>query len=42
MFINAQRGRLGMRLSQHEREGGDSQSGSGRGWPTKERAADAW
>lgn len=42
MFVNAQRGRLGMRLSQHEREGGDGQSGSGRGWPAKERAADAW
>jgi radical SAM superfamily enzyme YgiQ (UPF0313 family) len=42
MFINAQRGRLGMRLSQGEREGGDGQAGSGRGWLAKERAADAW
>jgi radical SAM superfamily enzyme YgiQ (UPF0313 family) len=42
MFINAQRGRLGMRLTQHEREGGSSQPGSGRGWPAKERATDAW
>lgn len=42
MFLNAQRGRLGMRLTQHEREGGSGQTGSGRGWPAKERAADAW
>jgi radical SAM superfamily enzyme YgiQ (UPF0313 family) len=41
MFLNAQRGRLGMRLTQHEREGDGGQPG-GRGWPTKERAADAW
>ena len=42
MLLNAQRGRLGMRLTQHEREGGGGQSGSGRGWPAKERAADVW
>ncbi len=42
MFINAQRGRWGMRLSQQEREAGHGQSGSGRGWSTKERATDAW
>ncbi len=42
LFINAQRGRLGMRLTQHERENGGDQAGSGRGWPAKERAADAW
>jgi radical SAM superfamily enzyme YgiQ (UPF0313 family) len=42
MFVNAQRGRLGMRLTQHEREGGNGQGGSGRGWPAQERAADAW
>ena len=42
MFINAQRGRLGMRLSQNEREEGSGPTGSGRGWPTSERAADAW
>ncbi len=41
MFLNAQRGRWGMRLTQHEREGEDEQN-SGRGWLTKERAADAW
>ena len=38
MFLNARRGRLGMRLTQHEREGDPS----GRGWPAEERAADAW
>jgi anaerobic magnesium-protoporphyrin IX monomethyl ester cyclase len=42
MFVNVQRGRLGMRLTQHERENGDAGAGSGRGWPAKERAADAW
>lgn len=42
LFINAQRGRLGMRLTQHERESSGNQPGSGRGWPAKERAADAW
>ena len=38
LFLNARRGRLGMRLTVHEREGGPS----GRGWPAEERAADAW
>ena len=41
MFLNAQRGRWGMRLTQHEREGDDGQN-SGRGWLTPERTADAW
>ena len=41
MFLNVQRGRLGMRLTQHEREG-DNGSNSGRGWSAKERTADAW
>jgi len=30
-FINARRGRLGMRLARHEREGDPNQPGSGRG-----------
>jgi len=42
MFINAQRGRLGMYRTQHEREIGKGQAGSGRGWSAKERATDAW
>lgn len=42
MFVNAQRGRLGMYLTRHEQEGGHNQPGSGRGWPAKERAVDAW
>lgn len=42
MYINAQRGYRGMLQTQHEREGDNNQSGSGRGWPTQERAADAW
>jgi hypothetical protein len=41
MFLNSQRGRLGMRLAQHEREGHDGPN-SGRGWSAEERAADAW
>lgn len=41
LYLNARRGRLGMRLTQHEREEGGS-GGSGRGWPAGERAADAW
>jgi radical SAM superfamily enzyme YgiQ (UPF0313 family) len=42
MFVNARRGRLGMRLTQHEREEQVGQAGSGRGWPANERAVDAW
>ncbi len=42
MYINAQRGRLGMRLTQNEREGGSGQNGSGRGWSAQERATNAW
>ena len=42
MFANAKRGRLGMRLSQHEREGGDGQENGGRGWETAERANEGW
>lgn len=41
MFFNARRGRLGMRLTQHERESGRG-PGSGRGWAPAERAADGW
>jgi radical SAM superfamily enzyme YgiQ (UPF0313 family) len=41
-FANARRGRLGMWLTRHEREGDGGQAGSGRGWPAQERAADAW
>jgi len=42
MFINAQRGRWGMRLTQNERDGGGGQPGSGRGWSTQERAVEGW
>ncbi|GAB4424775.1 MAG: radical SAM protein [Anaerolineae bacterium] len=42
LYLNAQRGRWGMRLTRHQREDGQPASGSGRGWPAKERAADAW
>jgi radical SAM superfamily enzyme YgiQ (UPF0313 family) len=41
MFLNVQRGRLGMRLTRHEREGDNGQN-SGRGWSAQERTADAW
>lgn len=40
MALNVGRGRLGMRLTQDERE--TVSEGSGRGWEAKERAADAW
>jgi anaerobic magnesium-protoporphyrin IX monomethyl ester cyclase len=40
LFANAQRGRLGMYLTLHER--GNRAVGSGRGWPTARRASDAW
>ena len=39
--LNAWRGRLGMRLTRHQREEGQ-RSGSGRGWPAGRRAADGW
>lgn len=42
LFLNAQRGRLGMRLTQHQRENGRTPDASGRGWPAEDRAADAW
>lgn len=42
MLINAQRGRWGMRLTRHQREGNPDQPGSGRGWSPTERATDAW
>jgi hypothetical protein len=42
MFVNAQRGRWGMRLTQHEREGGNGQPGGGRGWSTQDRAVEGW
>jgi radical SAM superfamily enzyme YgiQ (UPF0313 family) len=42
MFVNARRGRLGMRLTEHEREGGSGQESGGRGWGTAERADDGW
>jgi hypothetical protein len=32
----------GMRLTQHERESGGGQSGSGRGWSAQERAVEGW
>jgi anaerobic magnesium-protoporphyrin IX monomethyl ester cyclase len=42
LFLNARRGRLGMSMTQSERETGDQKPGSGRGWRTEQRAADAW
>lgn len=42
LWLNARRGRLGMALTRREREGDGHQPGSGRGWPTPERAADGW
>ena len=39
MWVNARRGRLGMRLPAGEREGGQA---AGRGWQPAERAAEGW
>lgn len=36
LWLNARRGRLGMQLTQHQRQSG------GQGWGAAERAADAW
>lgn len=41
MVFNAQRGRLGMWLTQHQQEKA-TEGGSGRGWPTPERTTKAW
>jgi hypothetical protein len=40
--VNAQRGRLGMRLAQGERESPASAPPAGRGWDAEERAAEGW
>ncbi len=42
LWLNAKRGRLGMWLTQHEREGEDQNKSAGRGWKANKRAADAW
>ena len=42
LLVNAQRGRLGMRLTQNERESDAGEQVVGRGWPAAERATDAW
>jgi radical SAM superfamily enzyme YgiQ (UPF0313 family) len=42
MWANAQRGRLGMRLSSQEREEAGRPVASGRGWTTQERAQEGW
>ena len=42
LLVNAQRGRLGMRLTQNERESAAGEQVAGRGWQAKERATDAW
>jgi hypothetical protein len=41
-FVNAQRGRLGMRLAQNERESPTGAHVAGRGWDAEERAAEGW
>lgn len=42
LWLNAQRGRLGMRLTQQQREGNGRNPASGRGWRTPDRATDGW
>lgn len=41
LYLNARRGRLGMMLTQHQREERQS-AGSGRGWLAQERADQGW
>jgi radical SAM superfamily enzyme YgiQ (UPF0313 family) len=42
LLVSARRGRLGMRLSQHEREGAEGQVPAGRGWSPRARATKGW
>jgi radical SAM superfamily enzyme YgiQ (UPF0313 family) len=42
MWLNAKRGRLGMRLSVNEREDTGKSVASGRGWKPEERAKEGW
>ena len=42
MWANARRGRIGMRLTGHEREEAGMPVASGRGWTTQERAKEGW
>jgi hypothetical protein len=40
LWLNAQRGRWGMRLTRHQRETGQTIHSSGRGWPAPDRASE--
>ena len=42
MWLNARRGRFGMRRSANEREDTGVPVASGRGWQTEERAKEGW
>jgi radical SAM superfamily enzyme YgiQ (UPF0313 family) len=42
MYLNARRGRLGMRLTKGQREGIDGSDAAGRGWNYHDRASDGW
>ncbi|MCO6449738.1 MAG: B12-binding domain-containing radical SAM protein [Caldilineales bacterium] len=42
LWLNARRGRLGMRLTQRQRENNGEEAGAGRGWATDERAVEGW
>ena len=42
MWLNARRGRMGMRLTQHQRECEHDGAGAGRGWEAADRATDGW
>ncbi len=42
MFLNAKRGRLGMRLTKRQREGMNGSDAAGRGWNYHDRASDGW
>ena len=42
LWLNAQRGRWGMRLTARQRETGQTIHSSGRGWPAPDRATGGW
>jgi radical SAM superfamily enzyme YgiQ (UPF0313 family) len=42
LYANARRGRLGMRMTQNEREGDARDRAAGRGWQAKERSTEGW
>lgn len=42
MWLNARRGRIGMRMAAHERESAEMPDPGGRGWSAEDRAEEGW